>query len=216
MSDDTHEPPAEDLEAALAGLGQEQPATDPQQDTRPVDVSLAEIQAALSELAEFVEELAKSTAWAIDQLAEHPAGGPWFWQGLDAESEKALWKELGEFVSWLNNRILHHITAGDVDAVPGCWYRHPSAVEQLTALMVAHKAAYHSKSMKASFELVNWFDRALWPTMRALKDAGAFTGCRLGHHHENEFENYAHDDGFVAFAGLDTTVTSDGEMIADA
>lgn len=222
MNDDSYEPPPEglgapeDLEAVLASLGNEPSTQEAQEATAAPEASLADLQFELSELSEFVNELGKSTAWAVDQLTEHPAGGPWFWAKLDADAEKALWKEVGDFVSWLNTRILHHIVAGEVDAIPGCWYRHPSAVEQLTALMVAHKAVYQAKSKKATMDLVSWFDRALWPTMRALKDTGAFTGCRLGHHHENDVESYAHDDGFAAFTRQDSTVTSDGELIPDA
>lgn len=234
MSDHTFEPPPEDLggpedlEAMLATLGTDPqaaepvPAVDLEQETgaagegEPSGVSLASVKSELDDLSELVAELGEGTAWAIDQLTEHPAGGPWLWEGLEPESEQALWKELGEFVTWLNNRILNHLTSGDAESIPGCWYQHPPAVEQLTALMVAHKAAYHPKTKKASFELVNWFDRALWPTMRALKDTNVLAGCTPGYHHQNDIEHYSHDEGFWVLAGLDGAAGSGGELTADA
>lgn len=46
---------------------------------------------------------------------------------------------------------------------------HPIAVEELTALMVSHRAAYDTRSAKASSALVNWHQRALWPTLDSLR-----------------------------------------------
>lgn len=174
----------------------------------------------LSQINTALEALGKGMDWVLDQLTAHPAGGPWFWQKLDEASEKALWKELGDFVLWLNNRLLRHIP-NTVEMIPDCWYRHPDGVEQLTALMVAHKAAYLAKSEKASFELVNWFDRALWPTLRSFEDKGTFTRCLTEDHQDSVSEEYTHDSGFADFfTGLGTTMPGDGDgdgqMVADA
>jgi hypothetical protein len=54
------------------------------------------------------------------------------------------------------------------------------AVEELTALMVAWKAAYSQKEAAPSEALVNWHDRWLWPTLHRLNIqlrvcAGAWT-----------------------------------------
>lgn len=219
MSEHPFEPPPEDtapedLEAILASLAQE-PVTPEQSTARTAAPSLSvadlekglvALDKGLGALSATVGELSKGLDWAVDQLTEHPAGGPWFWKTLDAASTKALWNELGGFISWLNTRILHHISAGEVDPVPGCWFQHPDAVEQLTALMVAHKAAYLPTSTKASFELVNWFDRALWPTMRTIKSNGTFSGCMNGSHRAKTVEPYAHDEGFTGFIRLGTSV----------
>lgn len=236
----------EDLEAFLADLGEqtvreEHQATDPgggeaeaaaaaggtdsagveelRSRVEEILALVADPETGLAAHTEKITELGEGLDWAVDQLTAYPAGGPWLWAALDTASTKALWKELGEFVAWLNTRILHNITSGDLAApVPGCWFRHPDAVEQLTALMVAHKAAYHPKVKKPSFELVNWFDRALWPTMRALgtNGNGTFANCVNGTHRDKTVETYRHDDGFAEYAGLNVTVTSDGEVIADA
>ncbi len=223
MNDDQDETPPEengapdDLEAILAGLGEDPSPPHPDVETALPAPSLPEGQTALAggerrfaELSAVVDELTKAVDWTVEQLSEHPAGGPWFWEALDAASAKDLWKEVGEFVLWLNSRILGHISAGDVQPLPGCWFRHPDVVEQLTALMVAHKAAYHPLNKKASFELVNFFDRALWPTMRAVKNNGTLSGCMGGSHREKSVEPYSHDAAFNSFTALDTTVSREG------
>src|SRR6478735_6906053 len=126
-----------------------------------------------------VEELAANL---FEELTSYPAGGPWFWEELNPEQRKELWTELDGFVVWLQNRILRH-SSNSAGWIPACWYRHPDAVELLTALMVAHKAAYRSKNTKPGFELTEWFTRALWPTMDALARRMTFNACIEGQEH---------------------------------
>ncbi|NHW49242.1 MULTISPECIES: hypothetical protein [unclassified Paenarthrobacter] len=141
-----------------------------------------------------VEELAANL---FEELTSYPAGGPWFWEELNSEQRKELWAELDGFVVWLQNRILRH-WSNSAGWVPACWYRHPDAVEMLTALMVAHKAAYRAKSKKPSFELTEWFSRALWPTMETFEKRLTFKNC---------MENQGHYD--ATGAGLELTAASD-------
>lgn len=141
----------------------------------PEDEAMAEI----LERLDSVEELA---AGLFAELSNYPAGGPWFWAELKPEQRKELWAELDGFVVWLQNRILRH-SSNSLGWVPECWYRHPDAVELLTALMVAHKAAYRAKSKKPSFELTEWFSRGLWPTMEALERRMTFKNCMEGQGH---------------------------------
>ena len=44
--------------------------------------------------------------------------------------------------------------------------------------MVAHRAAYDTRSATASSALVNWRQRALWPTLNSLKLRAGLAGCR--------------------------------------
>ncbi|MEA5456961.1 hypothetical protein SPF06_19740 [Sinomonas sp. JGH33] len=127
-----------------------------------------------------LEELALGLA---AELADYPAGGPWHWRELDAAQRAELWAELDDFVAWLQNRILSHSSNPDMWIEP-CWYRHPDVVEQLTAVMVAHAAAYRPKSHKPSFAPADWFHRVLWPTMGKIAERDTFTNCRQrdGHH----------------------------------
>jgi len=196
--------PAE-LEEELAAL-HGGPATEPVEQAPAGDAEILELKAGLVELAEQME-------WVITELTANPAGGPWWWAGLDAAAETALWKELGEFVLWLNNRILRHISSG-VETIPGCWYLHPDGVEQLTALMVAHKAAHKAKSKRASPDLVDWFQRSLWPTLRSIEEHATWKRCLEEHHHQDrEVTAYTHDEGFPAHAGIGSTVSADGEIL---
>jgi hypothetical protein len=48
--------------------------------------------------------------------------------------------------------------------------REPSSA----ALMVSHCTAYDTRSAKASSALVDWHQRALWPTLDSLGDAPAW------------------------------------------
>ena len=85
--------------------------------------------------------------------------------------------ELGKFVAWLNGRYLTNL-ADPGYRLAACWYRHPIAAEELTALMVAHRAAYATRSAKVSTALVDWHHRALWPTLDSLKLRAGLAGCR--------------------------------------
>ena len=164
----------------------------------------------LLERMDNVEELA---AQLFEELSSYPAGGPWFWDELTPGQRKDLWAELDGFVAWLQNRILRH-SSNSAGWIPACWYRHPDAVEMLTALMVAHKAAYRAKSKKPSFELTEWFTRALWPTMDTFTHRSTFKNC---------LESYSHYDAtgsglelqpgnrdFAAFVDQETTETTSG------
>lgn len=142
-----------------------------------------------------VEELA---VYACEELSNYPAGGPWFWKELNPEKRKELWVELEEFVTWLQNRILCHWSNPE-GSIAACWYLHPDAVELLTALMVAHKAAYRAKSKKPSFELTEWFTRGLWPTMEAFTRRSTFKNCLAERDHRPSSGGIVLDGASTAF-----------------
>ena len=164
-----------------------------------------------------VEELAANL---FEELTSYPAGGPWFWEELNPEQRKELWAELDGFVVWLQNRILRH-WSNSAGWIPACWYRHPDAVEMLTALMVAHKAAYRAKSKKPSFELTEWFSRGLWPTMETFEKRLTFKNCmdNQGHYDATGggLELTAESDDFTAFVEEETSVSESEQTVpADA
>ncbi|WP_417235515.1 hypothetical protein [Arthrobacter sp.] len=144
----------------------------------------------------------ETVAALVAELTDHPAGGPWLWDALTPERQRELWVELDGFVSWLQNRILCHHMSKD-NWISPCWYRHPDAVEQLTALMVAHKASYHPKAAQATHGLVDWFQRCLWPTMDTLKQRMTFKACLGKGEHEPQYmpgvQLVAASDDFAAF-----------------
>jgi len=176
------------------------------------EAALDELLAAIPGLAHRLSETEDTVAALVEELTDHPAGGPWLWDGLDAEAQRELWVELDAFVSWLQNRILCHHMSKD-NWISPCWYRHPDAAEQLTALMVAHKASYHPKAAQATHGLVDWFQRCLWPTMDTLKQRMTFKACLSKGEHEPQYmpgvQLVAASDEFAAF--LDETVPAPAE-----
>lgn len=171
----------------------------------------AEVLVDLMDRMDSVEELAANL---FEELTSYPAGGPWFWEELNAEQRKELWAELDAFVVWLQNRILRHWSNPE-GWIPACWYRHPDAVEMLTALMVAHKAAYRAKSKKPSFELTEWFSRALWPTMETFRQRMTFKSCVESREHYGAtgsgLELAAESEDFLTFVDDETTISDDGQ-----
>lgn len=120
----------------------------------------------------------------LEMLTLKP-GGPWHWGMLHPEAQEQLWAQLFSWVSWLEDRYLRHLPR-DTHPLPVCWYRHPVAVELLTALMVAHIAVYQEAATIASSALVDWHERCLWPTVTRLRDGAGVHGCVKAKKHTAE------------------------------
>lgn len=120
----------------------------------------------------------------VDILTIQP-GGPWTWELLEREAKDALFTQLFEFVTWLEERYLQHLKRDDYP-LPACWFEHPVAVELLTALMVARMSVYQAAATIASSALVEWHERCLWPTFARLRELGVFTNCTRVKKHEPE------------------------------
>lgn len=173
MPDDAWYPP-EDAAPSIPARAPEPAGTPPSGGVQGVEV--------IPELLERMGAVEELAAGLFEEISASPAGGPWYWADLNPEQARELWTELDGFVVWLQNRILRH-SSNSAGWIPACWYRHPDAVELLTALMVAHKAAYRSKNTKPGFELTEWFTRALWPTMDSLAQRMTFKNCMEGQEH---------------------------------
>lgn len=106
----------------------------------------------------------------IEDMLKAVPDGPWNWANLTGPERRKLWERLYQWVNWLEDRYLRHLfpTRGAIPEWPADWYRHPVAVEILTALMVAHAAAYRKKASPPSFALVEWHERCLWPTLARI------------------------------------------------
>ncbi|MBD8104757.1 hypothetical protein [Plantibacter sp. CFBP 8775] len=110
---------------------------------------------------------------AVEKLLLAQPDGPWTWASLNGEQQQKLFTELYEWVTWLEDRYLRYL--GNQKAVLiADWYRHPIAVELLTALMVAHHSVYRVKASAASFGLVEWHERCLFPTLERLIQLNLF------------------------------------------
>lgn len=178
------------------------------------EAALDELLAGIPELAKRLSDTEDTVAALVEELTDQPAGGPWLWDSLTPERQRELWAELDAFVSWLQNRILCHHMSKD-NWISPCWYLHPDAVEQLTALMVAHKASHHPKSKKATHGLVDWFQRCLWPTMDTLKQRMTFKACLGKGEHEEQYmpgvQLVAASDDFAAFVDENVPAPDDPE-----
>jgi len=144
----------------------------------PLDpVMLAEVLEALARRLESLEGLVEA---ATEQLVEAPAGGPWAWRQLGPSQTRALFTELRDWVDWL---ITRYELRGEAETIPACWFLHSVAVEELTGLMVAWRAAYSQKEMAPSDALVNWHDRWMWPTLHRLNvQLRVWAKCTGGSH----------------------------------
>lgn len=100
----------------------------------------------------------------------------WSWHHVRDRERAQLWAELRSFVDWLIDR---YQPTGDV-RIPPCWYRHPVAVEELTALMVAWRGAYCT-SERPSERIVSWHMNCLWPTLERLAKRARWSQCGAGH-----------------------------------
>lgn len=78
------------------------------------------------------------------------------WRHLDQAAAAELWAELADWVQWLRERYQLGST------IPKCWYRHGDVVEELTALMSAHTAAYQQMYGAKGIEIRDWDAMIAW------------------------------------------------------
>jgi len=152
-------PPVEKSQAAPDAAGT--PAVEPESELPTFE-----------ELAADVESHGATLEAIIAYLQTTP-GGPWTWHLLDKEAATKLWAELHGWVDWLDHRYLRNLSRSRYP-FSARWYRHPVAVELLTALMVAHRATYHRGAHKPSSSLVDWHERCLFPTLDRINQLGLF------------------------------------------
>jgi hypothetical protein len=79
---------------------------------------------------------------------------PWCWRGIPADRAAGLWAELADWVAWLHTRYPL------AEVLPGCWWRHPEVVEELTAAHEAWKFANTSPGANP-YGPAEWHDRYL-------------------------------------------------------
>ena len=85
------------------------------------------------------------------------------WRGLGPGAARQLWRDLADWLGWLHGRYPL------LGKVPPCWWRHPAAVEHLTALHHAYRAAYEDARAPA-WAQAEWLDRWLPATLARLRD----------------------------------------------
>lgn len=130
--------------------------------------------------------------------------GPWTWRALGPTQTRVLFGELRDWVDWLTVR---YELRGEAHAIAACWYRHPVAVEELTALMVAWRGAYVLEQAPPGDTLIHWHDRWLWPTLNRLNtQLRVWAKCTADVHQEGPSTPPPTDSDH--FAGFLDTITA--------
>lgn len=111
-------------------------------------------------------------AYIEDALGAIPR--PIDWRRLTPDQAASTWADLDTWVRWLVTRY-----ALDHRDVPPCWYAHGDLVEELTALMTAHQAAFDRTG--AATGPSDWH-QTLATTRTRLQLWAARTGCRNREH----------------------------------
>lgn len=181
-------------------MSEHDPTTPPSAATEPVEFDpgllAAEIDRLRGDVGEIITTLAGPDGQGgglVAHVTEHgktleellgmlsgTSGGPWHYGKLSPDKRRALYLELGGWVTWLEGRYLVNLPSSGYE-LPACWFRHPVAVELLTALMVAHRSAYSTKAVLPSFTLVEWHVRALEPVFVLLRGMQVFQRCAAEH-----------------------------------
>jgi hypothetical protein len=111
---------------------------------------------------------------AAGEAQDKPA--PWCWRDLPPHQAAALWRELADWLAWLHTRYPL------AETIPGCWWRHPELVEELTAAHAAWKAAYTSPGA-SPYGPGEWHDRWL-PGLEQRLTTRWKTGRCTDHHQD--------------------------------
>jgi hypothetical protein len=155
---------------------------------------------AVGQLRVDVDALTEAMQALVDLVGSAPGGAQdcepsrWAWRYASAETAAALWSQLRDFVDWLNSRY----ALDSERQVPACWYRHPVAVEELTALMCSWQGVYLGPDTPRD-DLLAWHAHWLWPCVDRLPERAGWQRCRGGQHAERASTIYRTDDGFDTF-----------------
>lgn len=111
------------------------------------------------------------------QETEPVAYVPYCWRYVSAAEARGLWVRLREWVDWVNGRYF----ASSWESIRPCWFRHPAAVEELTALWAAWEAAYRATDDGDGFsDAALWWHEKLHTVVHRLWDE-QFAECKAGH-----------------------------------
>ncbi|MDH6119795.1 hypothetical protein ABH930_004556 [Kitasatospora sp. GAS204A] len=120
----------------------------------------------------------------------------WSWRYASEENATDLWRELRDFVDWLNSRY----SLDSERQIPPCWYRHSIAVEELTALMVSWTNAYFGPDTPRD-DLLAWHSYWLWPCLDRLPERAGWQRCKSSGHVARSAVINPTDSGFEDFTG---------------
>jgi hypothetical protein len=119
---------------------------------------------------------------------------PYCWKHVSASEARGLWVRLREWVDWVNGRYF----ASSWESIRPCWFRHPAAVEELTALWAAWESAYRAADEGEGFsDAALWWHEKLHAVVHRLWDE-QFAECKAGHQDPDVYER-ATDSSFEEF-----------------
>ena len=119
---------------------------------------------------------------------------PYCWRHVSATEARGLWVRLREWVDWVNGRYF----ASSWESIRPCWFRHPAAVEELTALWAAWESAYRAADNGEGFsDAALWWHEKLHAVVHRLWDE-QFAECKAGHQDLDVYER-ATDSSFEEF-----------------
>lgn len=117
-------------------------------------------------------------------LAEPASYVPYCWRHVSAAEARGLWVRLREWVDWVNARYF----SSSWESVRPCWFRHPAAVEELTALWAAWESAYRAPDEGEGFsDAALWWHEKLHAVVHRLWDE-QFAECKAGHQDPDVYE----------------------------
>lgn len=126
--------------------------------------------------------------------AEPAAYVPYCWRHVSAAEARGLWVRLREWVDWVNGRYF----SSSWKSIRPCWFRHPAAVEELTALWAAWEAAYRATGDGDGFsDAALWWHEKLHTVVHRLWDE-QFAECKAGHQEPDVYERVT-DPSFEEF-----------------
>jgi hypothetical protein len=128
------------------------------------------------------------------------------WRHLDRAAATLLWEELIDWVGWLRYR--YQLS----EYVRPCWYRHGPVVEELTALMVAHTAAYTGEDSYRE-DLAAWHQQWMWPLMHRIASITDFSTCTEQQCRHKPDPQYTLD-GLKAFVDADIAARPEPALVA--
>ncbi|MGC5172052.1 hypothetical protein ACLQ2Q_15505 [Microbacterium sp. DT81.1] len=94
------------------------------------------------------------------------------WRTLGDGEARAAWTYLRSWVEWF---IIRYRVPEST--IPGCWWKHGHLVEELSALHIAHTAAFDSSD--AGFGPIGWHERLAVALPRLTRAYSG--GCSNGH-----------------------------------
>lgn len=117
-------------------------------------------------------------------LAEPASYVPYCWRHVSAAEARGLWVRLREWVDWVNARYF----SSSWESIRPCWFRHPAAVEELTALWAAWESAYRAPDEGEGFsDAALWWHEKLHAVVHRLWDE-QFAECKAGHQDPDVYE----------------------------